>query len=82
MMLIGSSSWMKTINRVKFKKRFTKVLKVSFGDKKTDTVEQTVIGTNSSLMEDRVKVFNESRRKGPEYLKVGLELTSLTRQSI
>lgn len=82
LMLIGSSSWMKTINRVKFKKRFTKVLKVSFGDKKTDTVEQTVIGTNSSLMEDRVKVFNESRSKGPEYLKVGLELTSLTRQSI
>jgi DNA repair exonuclease SbcCD nuclease subunit len=71
--LVGSTEWIRSIDKHKFSKRFKKALKVIIDEKRVDGNKKN-IELKTVKMEDHIYSFVKDKNKDKTYLTAGLEI--------
>lgn len=72
---VGSPEWIRSLDKVGFKKRFSKALRVVTEDIKLDS-DRKKSEYATSLISDHVHHHTKEKKKGQEYLEAGLEIAA------
>ena len=70
----GSREWLRGVNKAKFRRRFSKALRVLTEDAQAEGKKSILLQHGSVAMEEHVQTYNRAQKKGDEHLKIGLEL--------
>ena len=77
---VGSREWLQSVDKHSFKKRFGNAMKVEIADEKLDTDRVETLENKSASMEERVHLYAGTKKKGKEFLEVGVELAKLAKE--